>query len=402
MVIALLRSAANDGTDALEKAKVAQVRTTADSFNARVESSIASLGGLGARPWKLTLRSAADQATLKTFAVDPDALSGTFLVDADDTVTNGVLLRPGMLGSKFDPPGWEKAKTELASSPAVVLPVAKLRRDDRAAELCLRRRHQGQDPTSVRGAFVFEQALTNDSPFSQEIRGLAGDGNSTATWRFLDSNGAVVASTLEQRAGITGARRTPALALRGVAPDRRQARRQRRRTRRRVARRLHPEPLGVRRAPGRAPAVGRAHPRPAAARRRPHPDRRPRPATAPVPGAGGPPARAQPLPGRVHLGRLPRAAHAGVRRARLPADEPRPLGGDERRGPAQRRTPRLHQRASPPGDDPRRARHREHRVGSLRLRPTPDGPRRRGPHGGGGVQQRPGRRRGPHACRTPR
>ena len=61
MVIALLRSAANDGTDALEEAKVAQVRTTADSFNARVESSISSLGGLGARPWELTLRSAADQ-----------------------------------------------------------------------------------------------------------------------------------------------------------------------------------------------------------------------------------------------------------------------------------------------------------------------------------------------------
>ena len=50
MVVALLRSAANDGTDALEKAKVAQVRTTADSFNARVESSITSLGGLGSPP----------------------------------------------------------------------------------------------------------------------------------------------------------------------------------------------------------------------------------------------------------------------------------------------------------------------------------------------------------------
>ena len=98
------------------------MRTTADSFNARVESSISSLGGLGARPWELTLRSAADRATPKTFAIDPDALSGTFLVDADDTVTNGVLLRPGRLGSKFDPSGWEKVKAALASSPAVVLP----------------------------------------------------------------------------------------------------------------------------------------------------------------------------------------------------------------------------------------------------------------------------------------
>ena len=110
MVVALLRSAANEGTDALEKAKVAQVHTTADSFNARVESSVSSLGALGSRPWELTPRNAVDQATLKTFAIDPDALSGTFLVDGGDTVTNGVLLRQGMLGSKFDPPGGRRPR----------------------------------------------------------------------------------------------------------------------------------------------------------------------------------------------------------------------------------------------------------------------------------------------------
>ena len=144
MVIVLLRSAANDGTDALENAKVAQVRTTADSFNARVESSISSLGGLGSRPWELTLRSAADQATLNTFAIDPEALSGTFLVDADDTVTNGVLLRPGMLGSKFDAArvgeGQGGACLVTRRRPAR----GRVRRDDRAAELCLRGRHQGR------------------------------------------------------------------------------------------------------------------------------------------------------------------------------------------------------------------------------------------------------------------
>ncbi len=201
IVVALLRSAANDGTDALENAKVAQVDTTADSFNARVESSISSLGGLGARPWELTLRSAADRTTLSTFAIDPDALSGTFLVDADDTITNGVLLRPGMLGSKFDPPGWEKAKAALASSPAVVLPVASSGVTTELPSYAFAVAIRGTTPTSVRGAFVFEQALTNDSPFNQEIRGLAGDRNSTATWRFLDSNGAVVASTLNTGLG---------------------------------------------------------------------------------------------------------------------------------------------------------------------------------------------------------
>ncbi|MET0999992.1 MAG: ATP-binding protein [Marmoricola sp.] len=201
MVVALLRSAANDGTEALEDAKVAQVRTTADSFNARVESSITTLGGLGSRPWELTLRSAADQATLKTFAIDPDALSGTFLVDADNTVTNGVLLRPGMLGSTFEPRGWAKAKAELASSPAVVLPVSRSGVTTELPSYAFAVAIRGKTPTSVRGAFVFEQALTNDSPFSQEIRGLAGGGSSTAAWRFLDDNGAVVASTLSTGLG---------------------------------------------------------------------------------------------------------------------------------------------------------------------------------------------------------
>jgi signal transduction histidine kinase len=201
MVISLLRSAADDGTDALEKAKVAQVRTTADSFNARVESSIASLGGLGARPWQLTLRSASDKATLNTFNVDPDALSGSFLVDANDTVTNGTLLRPGKLGSTFDPPGWAKAKAELASSPAVVLPVATSGLTTELPSYAFAVAIRGATPTSVRGAFVFESALTNDTPFSQEIRGLAGDRHSSANWRFLDNNGAVVASTLSTGLG---------------------------------------------------------------------------------------------------------------------------------------------------------------------------------------------------------
>jgi signal transduction histidine kinase len=200
MVVVLLRNAASDGTDALEAAKVAQVRTTADSFNTRVETSISSLGGLGARPWELTLRSAADKATLNTFAIDPDALSGSFLVNADDVVTNGTLLRPGMLGSTFDPSGWAKVKAELASTPAVVLPVTKSGVTTELPSYAFAVAIRGTSPTSVRGAFVFEQALTNDSAFNQEIRGLA-DSKTTATWRFLDTNGSVVASTLSTGLG---------------------------------------------------------------------------------------------------------------------------------------------------------------------------------------------------------
>ena len=79
-MILLLRGATDDGITALEDAKQAQVSTTARSFNARVESSLGSLGALGARPWELTEDSEADQSVLDTFAVDPDARSGSFLV----------------------------------------------------------------------------------------------------------------------------------------------------------------------------------------------------------------------------------------------------------------------------------------------------------------------------------
>ena len=329
MVILLLRSAANDGTDALERAKVAQVRTTADSFNARVESALTSVGGLGSRPWELTEGSAADKANLKAFAIDPDALAGSFLVNADDTVTNGVLLRPNMLGSKFHPPGWEKVKAELATSPAVVLPVATSGVTTELPTYAFAVAIRGESPTSVRGAFVFEQALTTDSPFNQEIRGLAGDRHSTATWRFLDSNGAVVASTFSTGLGapVSDARLralpeglheigdrlvvsadVPVVGWRVVFTQDRSE---------------FVEPLaGPLQSAGLILVllllgVGLILTVVLARRLRQSREQAARL------------ARAQPLPGGVHLGGVARAAHTGVRRTRLPPDEPRPLGGHE-------------------------------------------------------------------------
>ena len=75
-VVLLLRSAQNEGVSALEDAKVAQVRTTAKSFDNRVKSTFESLGGLGERPWALTMKDPTDTATLETFSIDPEAQSG--------------------------------------------------------------------------------------------------------------------------------------------------------------------------------------------------------------------------------------------------------------------------------------------------------------------------------------
>ncbi len=200
-MLLLLRGATNDGITALEDAKQAQVSTTARSFNARVESSLGSLGGLGARPWELARGSVADQSVLDTFAVDPDARSGSFLVNDNDTITAGVLLRPGELGGQYDAPGWSEAKTQLLTQPAVVLPVTEEGVTTDLPSYAFAVAIPGPTPGTLRGALIFEAALTADSPFNQEIQALAADDDSSAVWRFVDSNGVVVATSASSGLG---------------------------------------------------------------------------------------------------------------------------------------------------------------------------------------------------------
>ena len=192
-VVLMLRSATDDGVEALEDAKLAQVSTTARSFDARVEASLGSLSGLGARPWELTEGSEADQAVLETFSIDPTARSGMFLVDADDTITAGVLLQPGRLGDTFDDPGWAAAKVTLATETIAVLPVTPNGVTTDLPTYAFAIAIPGETPGTLRGALVFESVITEDSAFNQEIRALAEQ--SSGTWRFLDSNGYVVATS---------------------------------------------------------------------------------------------------------------------------------------------------------------------------------------------------------------
>jgi signal transduction histidine kinase len=199
MVISLLSSATSDGSQALKDAKQAQVTSTANSFNARLESTFMAVAGLGAQPWELERGSTDDQAALDLYSLDPEAVSGSFLVDSNDTITSGVLLRPGMLGSTYGPPDWEAVKELLTTLPAVVLPVRDEAVTTELPAYTFVVAIRGETPTSVRGAFVFEQALTPDSAFNLEIRALAENEGSTATWRFVDSLGSVVATT-----GATG------------------------------------------------------------------------------------------------------------------------------------------------------------------------------------------------------
>lgn len=194
-VVALLRVANDQGTRALEQAKLAQVKATANSFNARITAQLGAVAGLGSSPWELVPGSAKDAAVLHTFDVNPDAKSGFYLLDAQDRVTSGILLRPGRLGSRFTLPGWEKTKAALSTTPAAVLPVTSLGLTTELPSYAFVVAIRGVTPGSVRGALVFEQALTDASPFQQEIVQLADRKASTAAWFFVDTSGSIVATT---------------------------------------------------------------------------------------------------------------------------------------------------------------------------------------------------------------
>jgi signal transduction histidine kinase len=194
-VVLLLRAASDQGTKALTQAKLGQVQATANSFNARYTAQLAGVSGLGASPWQLRPDSRADLAVLHTFDVDLNAKSGFFLLDAQDTVTAGILLRPGTLGTRYAPPGWAKVKAQLASSPAVILPVTTTGFTTELPSYAFVVGIRGKAPGSVRGALVLEQALTSTSPFQQEIAELGKHSPSSAAWFFVDSTGSVIATT---------------------------------------------------------------------------------------------------------------------------------------------------------------------------------------------------------------
>jgi signal transduction histidine kinase len=200
-VVLLLRVANNQGIDALKRAKLQQVNASADSFNARVASSLSAVSGLGATKWQLTPNSTADERILATYNVDPNAKSGFFLINSNDMVTDGILLRPGTLGSTFAPPGWAKAKSQLQTQPSIVLPVTKPGLTTELPEYDLVVAIRGSTPTSVRGALVFEQAVTATSSFQLEIAQLIDRSASTAAWFFVDSRGTVVATTQDTGLG---------------------------------------------------------------------------------------------------------------------------------------------------------------------------------------------------------
>ena len=222
---------------------------------------------------------------LQSYNVDPNANSGFFLVNADGIVTAGVLLRPGTIGTQFDPSGMgARSSSSSRRKPAVALPVASNGLHDRTAELRLRRRDHRTRPSEAPCA-----ARSSSRPRSPRRRRSSSRSSSSprhepssAAWFFIDSRGAGRRVDPGHRARASRSRTTKYLtdadrARRPSATASCSSPTSRALGWRVVFREDH---CAVRARPVRSAAAGRAHPRAAAVRGRADPGRRPGPAAA--------------------------------------------------------------------------------------------------------------------------
>lgn len=193
-VLTLLRVANSRGTDALIDAKVSQVGVTASSFDARYATQLGAGAGIGGTAWELRPNSAADQVILNTFNGILEPGSGVLLVDSRDTITAGLGLGPGIVGSRFAPPGWDQVKAGLATRSMVVLGVIERSLTSGQPSYRYVLAIRGKSPGSVRGAIVAELPVTANSALQAEIAHLDEPG-ATDRWLLLDGNGTVVASS---------------------------------------------------------------------------------------------------------------------------------------------------------------------------------------------------------------
>ena len=195
----LLTSAEERGVEALEESVSGEVQAIAASQNQRFINTFSSASGLssglGGDPFELVVGSTKDRDELEDLlALVADTRSGFYLLDATDTITQGVLLPAGALGTTFEWPGLEEFQSSEAWARGGVLPVAAgLTTEEPVVPFLLpiyEKTAAGQGPR--RGTFVYETIVAIDSNFNKEIGELKrGD---TGEYFFFDTAGTVVAS----------------------------------------------------------------------------------------------------------------------------------------------------------------------------------------------------------------
>ncbi|MGH9273181.1 MAG: histidine kinase dimerization/phospho-acceptor domain-containing protein, partial [Acidimicrobiales bacterium] len=197
VVSLLLSSAERRGVDALEESVGGEVQAIAASQDQRFQNTFGATSGLSnpEEPFELTVDSEADRSELQELlTLFGDSIeSGFYLLDERDTITQGVLFTDDPLGERFEWPGFDElvGRPTFAQGIGGVLPVSHgLTTDQPVLAYVI----PIVDPRSgaVRGSFVFESVVAEDSDFNREIGALRR--GETGEYLFYDDRGSVIAS----------------------------------------------------------------------------------------------------------------------------------------------------------------------------------------------------------------
>lgn len=201
----MLSSAEERGVNALEESVTAEVQAMAGSQDQRFVNQFSGAQGLSkgldGKPFELTVDSVSDanalQDLLDLFA-SAELRAGFYLLDLDDTITQGVMFSEDVIGSTFDRPAFAELKEALRTTPRPggVLPVGHgLTTNEPVLIYVFAIREDSGDPARpgpLRGTFVFEQVVAADSSFNKEVSALKR--GETGSYYFFDRAGTVVAS----------------------------------------------------------------------------------------------------------------------------------------------------------------------------------------------------------------
>lgn len=190
-VVALVLDAQRSGIETREEFRLEQARSEANQMESRFQSAYQSLLGAYGSPGTFTMVPG-DEADATLIAPrDPQARTGTVLVDTEGVIVNGALLRDAAdVGDRVDREGLERAlRGEPANLPAG--PGLTTSRPTGILAIPVR-----DASGALAGAALVEYELAAEAAFNQEIAELrTGD---TGGFSFVDENGIVVASNDEE------------------------------------------------------------------------------------------------------------------------------------------------------------------------------------------------------------
>ncbi len=194
VVVALVLGAQDAGISTREDLRLEQARALAASMDTRVQGAFTSIGGIYSAPGAWTMKPGDTTDAAKLAPQDPEARTGTLLVNSDKVLVNGSLLRdPTAIGKPYDREGLDRVLAGdgslLPAGPGLTttrptIAIAAPARDSAG---------------SIVGAVVLEIEIAPDSAFNQEVSQLRA--GRTGGFSFVDETGVVIASSNEALLG---------------------------------------------------------------------------------------------------------------------------------------------------------------------------------------------------------